>query len=156
MGLIKNKSLKLSAPIEKTLHGVKIRKLPIGQYIKVMRTIDELPQLLVEKVLPEKSVGDLFSAMKNIDKDSLVFLIGRLITVVPEELMKLIGDLLDIPLERLLGTDENALGLSELTEILLAFWEANDMTDFFANARRLAKTVTQSTGFSAGSPSGRV
>ena len=155
MLLKNNKSLNISAPKEITLYGVKIRKLPIGQYIKVMRAIDELPQLLVEKVMPEKSAGDLFSAMKNIDKDSLVFLVGKLLTVVPEELMKLISELLDIPLERLLGTDENALGLSELTEILLAFWEANDMTDFFAHAQRLAKAVTQSTGFSAGSPSGK-
>ena len=150
-----NKSLRMSAPLEKTLHGVKIRKLPVGQYIKVMRTLDELPQIIAEKILPESSAGDLFAVLKNLNRDSLVFLFGKLLTVIPEELMKLISELLDIPLERLLGTDENALGLSELIEILLAFWEANDMTDFFANARRLAKTVTQNTGFSAGSPSGK-
>ena len=147
-----DKSLDISAPREYTLHAVKIRKLPVGKYIQVLRTLEELPVLLFGKVFPDQSINEVFTYLKGLSKDDLLVLLGRLLTVVPETTCGIISELLDIPSERMLNPDtEDALSLKELAGILLAFWEINDMTDFFATVRRLAaKQSAQNTGSSAG------
>lgn len=147
----KNKSLKISAPREKELYGVKIRKLPIAKYIRVLRTAEDLPQLLLGKAFPGQSADEMINYLKHLDKDKLLELLTRLITVVPEEAMKLLSELLDIPQERLLDDTPDALSPAELLEIVEEFWKINDMTAFFVNARRLAgQARTANTGYNAG------
>lgn len=92
--------------------------------------------------------------LKELDRDKLPELLTKLMSVVPNELMGLISELLDIPIERLTEDIPEALSLSELMEIVTEFWELNDMSGFFVNARRLAGKVKAATiGFSVGSPS---
>lgn len=147
----KNKSLKISAPREKELYGVKIRKLPIAKYIRVLRTAEDLPQLLLGKAFPGQSADEMINYLKHLDKDKLLELLTRLITVVPEEAMKLLSELLEIPQERLLEDTPDALSPAELLEIVSEYWEINDMTAFFVNARRLAgQARTANTGYNAG------
>ncbi len=137
----KDKSLKISAPKEKILYGVKIRKLPIAKYIKLLQTAEELPKLLVEKVFPNADIMSMAQYLKTLDREKLPDLIAKLLTVLPTELMELLSELLDIPLERLTEDIPEALSLTELAEIVLAFWELNDMSGFFVIARRLAGKV---------------
>ena len=149
----KNKSLNISAPNDTTLYGVRVRKLPIAKYIRFLHTAEELPQLLIGKVFPGQNVGDIMHYLKSLTKDNLIDLITRLLAVVPEELMGLLSDLLDIPCERLLEDSPDALSPKELLEIISAFWDLNDMTDFFVTARRLAGRVkAASSGSNVGSP----
>lgn len=150
----KDKSLKISAPKEKMLYGVKIRKLPIAKYIRFLQTAEELPQLLVGKMFPNENIMEIAQYLKELDRDKLPELLTKLMSVVPNELMGLISELFDIPIERLTEDIPEALSLSELMEIVTEFWELNDMSGFFANARRLAGKVKAATiGFSVGSPS---
>ena len=59
--------------------------------------------------------------------------------------------LLEIPQERLLEDTPDALSPAELLEIVSEYWEINDMTAFFVNARRLAgQARTANTGYNAG------
>lgn len=150
----KNRSLKISAPNDTTLYDVRVRKLPIAKYIRLLHTAEELPQMLIGKAFPGQNVGAIMQYLKNLNKDNLIDLITRLLAVVPEELMKLLSELLDIPRERLLEDSSDALSPKELLEIISAFWELNDMSDFFGIARRLAGQVkAASSGSNAGSPS---
>lgn len=145
------KSLKISAPKERVLYGVTIKKLPIAKYIKVLRTMEELPSILLGKAFPGQNLTDVFTYFKSISKDDVAVLLGRLMTVVPEELCSILSELLDIPKERLLGEGPDALSLTELTQIIKAFWDANDMTAFFVTARQLMAGIrTQTTGSSVG------
>lgn len=147
----KDKSLKISAPKEKMLHGVKIYKLPIAKYIKFLQTAEELPQLLVGKMFPNENITGIAQYLKELDKEKLPELLTKLMAVVPNELMGVISELLDIPIERLTGDIPEALSLSELMEIVTEFWELNDMSGFFMNARRLAGKVKAATiGSNAG------
>ena len=147
-------SLKISAPKDKTLYGVRVRKLPIGKYIRLLHAAEELPQLLIGKAFPGQNIGEIMRYLKNLNKDNFIDLITRLLAVVPEELMKLVSELLDIPQERLLEDTPYALSPKELLEIISEFWELNDMSDFFGIARRLAGQLKAGTsGSSAGSPS---
>ena len=152
----KDRSLKISAPKDRTIYGVRVRKLPIGKYIRLLHAAEELPQLLIGKAFPGQNIGEIMRYLKNLNKDNFVDLITRLLAVVPEELMKLLSELLDIPQERLLEDVPEALSPKELIEIISAFWELNDMSNFFVIARRLAGQVkAASSGSSAGSPSPR-
>lgn len=133
-GLINKKkdATQISVPLEKELHGVKIRKLPNGAYIKALNTVQNLPQLIMEGCFPGKELEDVLSYFQSIDSNGLMALAGKLIAAVPEQFFKLISELLTIPLEKLM--DE--LTPNETLEILVAFWEANDMSPFFENLKK--------------------
>lgn len=152
-----DKSLRMSAPPERELYGVKIRKLPVGKYLQVLRSIDELPAVLLEAAAPgAASPLEGLLSLEKLDGEGVSKLALRLLTVIPEQFCRTVSGLLDIPPARLLDPDApDALALSELAEILEAAWEANDMTAFFGTVRRLATPADRrpSTGSSAGSPS---
>lgn len=148
----------MSIPKSYTLHGVTITKLPIAKYIAVLREINDLPSLLLGELFPEGSnLNDSFERLQNLDRSTTLALIGRLLKVVPEEFCKILSQLLDIPEERLLDVNcENPLSLSELAEIIEAFWKVNDMSDFLMTVQSLTKKATPArskanTGFSDGS-----
>lgn len=148
-----DKSLKMSAPMESTLHGVTIRKLPIGKYIQVMRTLDELPSLLLGEAFPEcQTLPELIATLGKFDKKAMIDTTARLLTVVPAQACMIISKLLDIPEERLLDpAADDGLSPTELAEVLEAFWKANDLSDFFGVVRRLINQPSaQNTGSNAG------
>lgn len=130
--LQKDKSIHMSIPKSYELYGVTIRKLPIAKYIAVLREVNDLPSLLLGELFPEGSnLNDSLERLQNLDRSTTLALIGRLLKVVPEEFCKILSELLEIPEERLLDPYcENPLSLSELAEIIEAFWKVNDMSDF--------------------------
>lgn len=151
-----DKSLAMSAPPEYELHGVKIRKLPVGKYIQVMRTLDDLPELLLGEAFPEcTNMGEAMGALVGLNQDKMTRIALRLLTVVPEQACRLLGGLLDIPPEALLDP-ERGLSPAELAEVVEAFWRANDLSAFFETVRRLSKhpepADERNTGSSAGLP----
>ena len=152
-----DKSIDMSMPPEKELYGVKIVKLTVARYIKVLNALETLPKILTDMIIPDKSgIDELLTSLAKGDKGFLERLFTGLLISAPTEICKLISALLDIPLERMLEEDsDNPLSPTELIEILMAFWEKNDMTDFFVNVRRLrmmlsARMKTANTGSSAG------
>lgn len=154
----KDKSIHMSIPKSYSLYGVTIRKLPIAKYIAVLREVNDLPSLLLGELFPEGSnLNDALERLQNIDRSTTLALIGRLLKIVPEEFCKVLSQLLDISEERLLDVNcENPLSLSELTEIIEAFWKVNDMSDFLMTVQSLTKKAAPTrskanTGFSDGS-----
>ena len=58
--------------------------------------------------------------------------------IAPKELCILLSSFLSIPEERLLDPEcKDGLTPKELTDLLIAFYEVNDLSDFFGNVRRL-------------------
>lgn len=159
----KDKSINMSVPQARVLHGVKICKLPIARYIAVLREIDNIPALILGDVFPDiNNAAELTSKLAGLDRTAVLELVGRLLKVVPEQFCRIVSDLLDIPSERLLDPQcTNALSLSELLDIILAFIEVNDMSGFFQNVQSLKTKLTApkkqaNTGFSDGSLSRKV
>lgn len=151
-----DKSLIMSAPRDYKLYGVTVRKLPVAKYIQVMRTLNDLPALLMGELFPEcRTLPELISVLGQFDQEKMTATAVRLLTVVPVEACRVFNRLLDIPEERLLDPDApDGLGLAELAEILEGFWKLNDLSDFFETVRRLtAKPDAQNIGFNAGLPS---
>lgn len=159
----KDKSISMSIPKSYTLYGVTITKLPIAKYIAVLREINDLPSLLLGELLPDDgNLVDLLENLQSFNRDTILSLCGRLLKVVPEEFCKILSQLLNIPEERLLDVNcKNPLSLSELAEIIEAFWKVNDMSDFLMTVQSMSKKATPArskvnTGFSDGSQSPKV
>lgn len=151
----------MSLPEEKELYGVTIRKLPVGRYLMALDTLERLPAIIVEKIIPEAGgTTEIAAKLLTGDKEFMEAVLLRLLTTVPKELCRMLSELLGIPEERLLSADcKNALSLKELLDIMMAFWEMNDLSDFFGSVRKLKakltaqKDKTAGTGYSGGSPS---
>lgn len=156
----KDKSIHMSIPKSYSLYGVTIRKLPIAKYIAVLREVNDLPSLLLGELLPDNgNLIDLLENLQSFDRSTILSLCGRLLKVVPEEFCKILSQLLNIPEERLLDVNcENPLSLSELAEIIEAFWKVNDMSDFLMTVQSLSRKAAPTrskvnTGFRDGSQS---
>lgn len=156
MKLFKDKSVKMSLPETKELYGVKIVKLPVARYIAALDVIENLPNVLINQVMPEVSgTKELLDKLKASDSELTEYIILKLLKTMPAELCRILSELLDIPAERLLDKNcKNPLSLNELLEIVTAFWEMNDMTDFFVSVRRLRAVLTARTQENTGSSDG--
>ena len=143
----RGKSLGLSIPETKELHGVKIVKLPVARYILALNTLENLPKIIVSELIGEAgSTKLLFEKLSSGDSSFIEAVLVRLLTTVPKELCKLLSELLGIPQERLLDVDcDDPLTLNELVEVVIAFIEMNDLSDFFGNVRKLTSMLTAQT-----------
>ena len=151
----KDKSIKMTLPNTKELHGVKIVKLPVARYINALNTLENLPNILIKSVLPEfGGLSELLKQFQTGNSEIIEKIVIQLLKSVPREFCKLLSELLNIPEERLLDADcKNALSLNDLIEIVIEFWKVNDMTDFFINVQRfkeLTAPKTANTGYKDG------
>lgn len=115
-------SLSLDKEIE--LYGVKIRKMPNGQYLKALDTIKELPEDFMKEVMQGRTdlkLSDMF------DTKNIAMLVGTLLTSVPEFTIKFLSKLLNVS-EKTLKDEITPL---ETIEIVQKFWEINSLTSFF-------------------------
>lgn len=128
----KDKSIALSLPADGILHGIKIQKLPIGRYLKALNVVKNLPELLLKECFPGMKPDEVLTKMKQLNEDSLYEILGRLVQVVPEQFFRLISEIVDTDYETVI-----ALSPKELFDVLNAFWQVNDMSDFFAQIKGL-------------------
>ena len=151
---MRDESIKMSLPETKELHGVKIVKLPVARYIKALNTLENLPDIIINSVLPEfGGLSGLLVQFQSGDSNVIEKIVVRLLMAVPTEFCRLISELLNIPEERLLDVEnDDPLSLNDLIEIIIAFWEMNDMTDFFGNVQQLKKLTAPkvNTGYKDG------
>lgn len=147
----KNKSAEMSLPKPKMVHGIEIKKVPIGQYIRAMKEMEEIPRLIVEECFPDKSAADIIAMFTTIDQGVLIALIGKLLVVLPGHIVEALCSIIGIDVD----TAMNKLTPKELMDIVKEYWKMNDMSDFFGNVWGLikAKLPTLITGFKNGSPS---
>ena len=150
----RDKSVKMSAPKSYILYGVKIRKLPVGKYVQVMEAVNNLPAILLDDIFPDTSdFGTLIAQLNVMKRDEFLDIFGKILSFAPKRFCMLLSDLLDIPQEWLLDPEcENALSLKELAEVVQAFVELNDLTDFFVIVRSIKQRLSArtNTGSSAG------
>ncbi len=155
----KDKSLEISTPRSYMLHGVEIHKLPVAKYVEFLKIADDLPEIIFGEIFPEcDNVSDLINKLVEFDKQAVLQIAGKLLTTVPTEVCRLIANLLDIDESRLLDVNSpKPLSLNELMEIIIAFVQINDYSDFFTNVQSLMKifhkvsdNIPENTGSNAG------
>ena len=119
-------SVRKSIPGVKVVHGVTVRKLPIGAFIDAVESIKELPGTLLRRLYPDYSADEALLMLKNIKADSMLELIAKAAAILPEELVLFCSQLLEVPAERI----RDEMTPIELAEIISAFWEVNELSNF--------------------------
>lgn len=147
----RDKSAEISLPKARKVHGVTVRKVPVGRYIELMKQYENLPAELLQSCFPDISPDQLLSRLANADKDLLLDLAGRVLAHVPEKAIGIFCGLLELEADEVMQRYTPA----ELLDIFLAFWELNDLSGFFGNVWGLMKKrlPTQTTGSKSGLPS---
>ncbi|OQB14578.1 MAG: hypothetical protein BWY15_01090 [Firmicutes bacterium ADurb.Bin193] len=130
-------SIRKSVAKIKIVHGVTIRRLPIGAYLAALESICELPESLLSRVFPDVSASDAISRLKNITSDTLLQIIGRGAAALPDELIGFFAALLEIPAEKI----RDELTPSEFMDVLSEFWRLNDLSNFMQRARAVIAAV---------------
>ena len=149
----KDKSIDVSLPEAQIVHGVEIRKVPTAAYITALKKAENLPSLICDACFPGVSVDEIVRQLLGADKNTILALLGRLLTTAPELIVAMHCEVMGLDKESTLNTYTP----KELLDIFTAFWEANDLSDFFVRAWGLikAKLPAQTIGSRSGSPSVR-
>lgn len=150
MRLFQNKSAAMSLPKNKKVHGIEIKKVPVGKYIAAMREMEELPSIIVHELFPGKSMADIMTDFSRADEEFAIALLGKLLVVVPEKLLEALCSMIGISTEVAM----EQLTPKELLDIISEFWKMNELSDFFKSVSGLIKKKlpTQNIGSSDGSP----
>lgn len=131
-----NESLSLDNEVE--IHGVIVKKMPNGQYLKALELIKELPESFMKELMEGKTdikLSDMF------DIQNLATMLGTLLTVTPSFTIRFLAKLLNIK-ENIL---ENELSPFETIEVVEKFWEINNLTSFFQKMKPIMSKITSIT-----------
>lgn len=153
--LKRKRSSDISLPKARTVHGIKVEKVPVGKFIASMQDIQDLPKTIIERCFPEQgSLGDLIGTARVAGGEEVVWLLGNLLREAPQLIIELAAHYMDTEEDALL-----ALTPTELLDVLEAWWELNDLTDFLKRVWRKAKPMIDryqarpTPGSKSGSPS---
>lgn len=145
----KNKSIDTTLPKSKTVHGIEIKKVPIGQYLTAMSGLEDLPSQVLADLFPGKEPADILKELTKLTNDGLSSIIARAVIVIPKHLITLLAPILGVAEEELL-----ALSPAELMDVVKEFKDINDLSRFFGGVSGLIKTLlptlTKTTGSSNG------
>jgi hypothetical protein len=71
------------------------------------------------------------------DENLLFEITGKMIVIIPEQMLKLIASLLDCEYEYI----RDNLTPNELLEVVMAVWEINDFSPFFTNFKKILEEI---------------
>lgn len=136
---LRNSSTQLARPRPQVLHGIEIKKQPVGRYFEMLDQTGTIVSELLDAAFPGMTPQQVLETMTTITSAQLKELMVRLMGILPRKLVSL--------LRTIVGADDNpaweALTPAEMAAVCKAFWGLNDMSDFFANARSAAQHVLQ-------------
>ena len=123
-----------SIPQSKNVHGIEIKKLPLGAYLDAIDSIKNLPEILLQNSFPGLTPDEVLAKFKTMDQDALLEVAGNLLATVPEQTLRFVAKLIGIEYETLRNDPE--IGLNGIKDIVIAFWKLNDMASFFADVKK--------------------
>ncbi len=126
-------SIDLSLPAARTVRGYEIGRMPIGRFLAAARRIDGLPQEVLRRLFP--GAQDAARALASLDREGLIALCARALTVLPDEAVTVFAELAGLD-EQALRDDPN-VGLDGLMEMIGAWMEVNNLENFMSAARAL-------------------
>ena len=140
-------SAALSVKCSETVRGYEVKRLPLGEYLRVMEALREAPTTVMRVCFPQMDMAQMLERLKRIDANGLTELILQAMDVVPDEAIKLISLISGIPADALYA--DPAIGLDGTAEILEAVWRLNGIENFTRAAQRMAAKLSalgQKTG----------
>ena len=73
----------LSLGNSKTMYGIKIRKLPLGKYLELIKKVNILGKDLLEKGFNNKSIEEILDDIINLNKIELIKLMESAFNTAP-------------------------------------------------------------------------
>jgi len=139
-----NTSLKRSRPDKNgELHGVEIKKYPIGKYLDFIQTLKGSLPGYIGLLFSGKSYTQIIDDLSRGEFGSVT----NIIFSAPEIIFNELANFLAITPEYL----RDNMSPAELTEVIARLWEVNDLSSFFQNVRLLLKVNgMKKAGFRAG------
>lgn len=141
-------SAALSVKCSETVRGYEVKRLPLGEYLRVVEALREAPTTVMRVCFPQMDMAQMLDRLKRIDAQGLTQLMLQAMDVVPDEVIKLISLISGIPADALYA--DPAIGLDGVAEILEAAWRLNGIENFTRAARQMAAKLReqgQKTGF---------
>lgn len=149
MKLADDKSIKMTLPEEREVHGFTVRKIRLGEYLTAMKQAQELPEALLKECFDSIDLKRAVNILFNGNQGEAAEIIVSLLVKAPEPLIRVLCEIMRLDPERVL----QELTPSELTDVVKAFWELNDLNSFFGNVWGAVKPrlhTLQAIGFSGG------
>ena len=139
LGREKRRKKNPSLPTEKVVHGITVKKLPIGQYLKANEDLADLFCTLLAKTFPTQTLQEVYETffLDPSDGKAVQSALEKCIVHMPQAFLTWVCNLLNADWHDVVET----LTPFELSEVLWALWEVNDYTAFFLNVRRLSNTL---------------
>lgn len=128
---LKRNTVQVARPRPQMVHGIEIKKQPVGRYFEVMDRAGGMVGELLGAAFPDQTPRQILEDLTKLTPDGLKALAMRLFGLLPRKLVEI--------LREIVGAQDNPawdeLTPAEMTAVVKAFWQLNDMTDFFTNAR---------------------
>ncbi len=134
-------SIDLSLPRSVTVRGYELRRLSLGKYLQAIGMLESFPRDVAQKLMPEGDISGVLELLKTLDRDALADLVLKALAVVPQQAVRLIAALTEIPGERLLN--DEAIGADGLMEIIEAWLEVNAAENFIRAAGRVRRRISR-------------
>ena len=134
-------AIDLSLPRSITVRGYEIRRMPLGQYLQAIRSLETFPRETAERLVPEGDLAAVLEALKTPDRGKLIDFVLKAVAVVPVQAAALIAALTGIPQDTLLS--DEAIGADGLLEIVDAWLTVNDAENFIRAAGRLRQRISR-------------
>ncbi|HPJ01773.1 MAG TPA: hypothetical protein PKU80_02905 [Candidatus Limiplasma sp.] len=132
-------SIDVSLPRSVTVRGQVIRRMPLGRYLQAIRMLEGFPREVAMRLVPDGTIAAALEALKTLDREKLLDLLLKALTVVPEQMVGLIAALTEIPEDTLWNDPQ--IGADGLLEIVDAFLEVNAAENFIRAAGRLRQHI---------------
>lgn len=128
-------SLEMSKPQPMVVHGIEVKKMPLGAYIRFAQKGGSLIPMVMDKLFPDMSTTEIIGSALSLDKNSLFQALAQILVEAPQVAMEALSELLGVGVDELMENPN--IGPSELLDILDAWKEFNDLASFFERASKL-------------------
>ncbi len=128
-------SITLSRGEKKKMYGIEIKKVPIGRYLDMTKRMPLLLYEALDEAFPLMTPLEVLNALSDMEVGTQKAheTLRKLFQVVPLKIVEALCEILDTDKEYVM----KHLTPHAFTQVLLAFWEMNDYTDFFLNVQKI-------------------
>ncbi|MEG2531356.1 MAG: hypothetical protein RSA59_05910 [Raoultibacter sp.] len=133
---MKFKQSNLSLPAQIRVRGYEIKRMPIGRFLAALQLLQDIPDVLMQAIFPDGDMEKALAQLKQLNGiEMLKTLFLRVIVALPEQVLPIVAQLLDVPTEDIL--DDPAIGLDGIAEMIGAWAEVNGIENFMKAANAL-------------------